>query len=59
MSWKIAREDHLDVTEARLERTRRLMDQVNTKCLVSGHQARIPAFRFLSTSPSKKEEKRA
>ena len=31
-----------DVTPARLERTRTLMDQVNPKCLVSGYEARIP-----------------
>lgn len=33
-----------DVTPVQLARTRRLMDQVNPKCLVSGYQERIPAL---------------
>lgn len=34
--------DRPDVTPEQLERTRRLMDQVSPKCLVSGYEARIP-----------------
>ena len=33
-----------DVTPAQLARTRRLMDQVNPKCLVSGYEALVPTL---------------
>ncbi len=36
--------DRPEVTPAQLERTRRLMDQVNPKCLVSGYETRIAAL---------------
>ena len=36
--------DRPEVTAAQLERTRRLMDQVNPKCLVRGYEARIPTL---------------
>ena len=36
--------DRPEVTPAQLERTRRLMDQVNPKCLVRGYEARIPTL---------------
>ena len=36
--------DRSEVTVAQLERTRRLMDQVNPRCLVSGYHAHIPAL---------------
>jgi hypothetical protein len=39
-------EDRPDVTPEQLGRTRRLMDQVNTKCLVSGCEARIPDLQL-------------
>ena len=38
--------DRPDVTLAQLERTRRLMDQVNPKCLVTGYEARIPGLQL-------------
>ena len=37
-------QDRPEVTPAQLERTRRLMDQVNSKCLVRGYEARVPAL---------------
>lgn len=36
--------DRPEVTPAQMERTRRLMDQVNPKCLVRGYEARVPAL---------------
>lgn len=36
--------DRPEVTPAQLERTRRLMDQVNSRCLVSGYEAHIPTL---------------
>ncbi|HLK60606.1 MAG TPA: PIN domain-containing protein [Chthonomonadaceae bacterium] len=39
-------EDRPDVTPEQLERTRRLMDQVSPKCLVSGYETRIPSLQL-------------
>jgi len=37
-------EDRPDVTPAQLERTRRLMDQINPKCLVNGYERHLSAL---------------
>ena len=36
--------DRPDVTSAQLERTRRLMDQIDPKCLVRGYEVHIPTL---------------
>jgi hypothetical protein len=38
--------DRPDVSADKLERTRRLMDQIDPAALVSGYEARIPALRL-------------
>jgi hypothetical protein len=37
-------QDRPDVTAVQLERTRRLMDQIDPNCLVSGYEAHIPTL---------------